>query len=249
MKIISLNTWMGIVAEQLMPFLAAHQDTDIFCLQEVFKDAEGKGKSHPEYDVDFNLFGHICELFKDSHVGYFEPTIGDYYGIAVFVKKDIKVFEHGGAYIYENPNLEEDVARDPGNHNRKLEFVKVEHGGAPLLIVNVHGMYKTGHFHADIPERIEQSHKIRAFLAEHPGPFVMAGDFNLDLASESVAILEEGKKNLVRDYGITSTRTRFYPHDDLYADYAFVSPDIEVKDFKVLPEEVSDHAALLLEIT
>ena len=248
MKIISLNTWMGIVAEQLTPFLAAHQDVDVFCLQEVFKDAEGKGKPHPEYDVDFNLFGHISELFKDSHVGYFEPTIGESYGLAMYVPKDIKVLENGGAYIYANPNLEEDVKRDSGNHNRKLEFVKVEYDGSPLLIVNVHGMFKLSHLHDDIPERIEQSKRIKAFLSEHSGPAVVIGDFNLGIDTQSLGMLDEGMKNLVKEYHITSTRTRFYPHDDLYADYAFVSPDIEVKDFKVLPDVVSDHAALYLEV-
>ena len=33
-----------------------------------------------------------------------------------------------------------------------------------------------------------------------------------------------------------------------FADYIFVSKDIKVKDFKVLPDEVSDHLALSIEI-
>ncbi len=31
------------------------------------------------------------------------------------------------------------------------------------------------------------------------------------------------------------------------ADYALVSPDVAVVDFKVLPDEVSDHAAMYLD--
>jgi endonuclease/exonuclease/phosphatase family metal-dependent hydrolase len=248
MKIISLNTWMGIVCEPLTAFFRMHKDVDIFCLQEVYKNAEGKAKPHPEYDVDFNLFTHLSELFADTHEGYFEPTIGDYYGIAIFVKKGIEVAEHGGAFIYENPNEEEDVKHDPGNHNRRLQFIRITHTGASLMIVNVHGMYKGGQRHEDIPERIEQSKRIRAFLAEHPGRFVMAGDFNLDIKTEALTILDDGYQNLVREYGISSTRTRFYPKDDLYADYAIVSPEVSVTDFKVLPDLVSDHAALLIEI-
>lgn len=239
---------MGIERAPLMQFLTAHADADIFCFQEVYANAEGKAAPHPEYEVDFSLFEHLTELFKDSHTSYFEPTIGDYYGIAMFVKKDIAVTEHGGAFIYQNPNEAEDVKTDPGNHNRRLQFVKVEHNRSPLLVVNVHGMYKHGHAHLDIPERLEQSKKIREFLAQHPSPTVMMGDFNLDISTQAVAMLEEGMKNLVKDTGVISTRTRFYPLEDLYADYAFVTPDIEVQEFKVLPDEVSDHAPLQLEI-
>ena len=55
-------------------------------------------------------------------------------------------------------------------------------------------------------------------------------------------------RNLIKEYGITSTRTSFYEKENKFADHAFVSSDIEVVDFKVLPDEVSDHAALYLEI-
>ena len=56
-------------------------------------------------------------------------------------------------------------------------------------------------------------------------------------------------RNLVKEYEITSTRTSFYKKsEDKHADYIFVSNGIEVKDFRVLPEEVSDHSALYLEI-
>ena len=34
----------------------------------------------------------------------------------------------------------------------------------------------------------------------------------------------------------------------LFADYAFISKDVDLVEFKVLDEEVSDHLALSLEI-
>jgi hypothetical protein len=46
--------------------------------------------------------------------------------------------------------------------------------------------------------------------------------------------------NLVKDYNVTSTRSSHYPKEEKFADYIFVSKDIEVKDFKVLPDEVND---------
>jgi endonuclease/exonuclease/phosphatase family metal-dependent hydrolase len=61
-------------------------------------------------------------------------------------------------------------------------------------------------------------------------------------------IEQTGLINLIKKYNITSTRTSIYTKPDKYADYVLVSPNIEVIDFKVLPDEVSDHAPLYLEI-
>ncbi len=78
---------------------------------------------------------------------------------------------------------------------------------------------------------------------------MLCGDFNLLPDSESLLMVERiGLRNLIREYGITSTRTSLYPKDGRYADYAFISEGIQLKSFKVLPDEVSDHAPLLIEI-
>jgi endonuclease/exonuclease/phosphatase family metal-dependent hydrolase len=53
--------------------------------------------------------------------------------------------------------------------------------------------------------------------------------------------------DLIKKYGITSTRTSLYLKPIKFADYVFVSKGIDVIDFKVLPDEVSDHAPLLLD--
>ena len=55
--------------------------------------------------------------------------------------------------------------------------------------------------------------------------------------------------NLVERYGVTSTRTRFYPKEEKFADYIFTSPEIQVNHFEVLKDQVSDHAPLLLEFS
>ncbi|MBS3903520.1 MAG: hypothetical protein KGZ30_04085 [Anaplasmataceae bacterium] len=62
-------------------------------------------------------------------------------------------------------------------------------------------------------------------------------------------MLEEGLglDNLIKRFGVTSTRTSHYKREEKFADYMLVSKGIEVKEFKILPEEVSDHAAMYLE--
>ncbi|MCX6712734.1 MAG: endonuclease/exonuclease/phosphatase family protein, partial [Candidatus Vogelbacteria bacterium] len=99
----------------------------------------------------------------------------------------------------------------------------------------------------DTLERLEQSRKIKAFMDSVDSPKILCGDFNLLPDTESLKIIEGGLRNLIREYGVTSTRTSFYTKPDKFADYVFVSPEIKVVDFKVLPDEVSDHSPLLLE--
>ena len=58
---------------------------------------------------------------------------------------------------------------------------------------------------------------------------------------------EEGLRNLIAEHGVTSTRTTLYPRAESFADYVLVSAGVDVLEFRVLPDEVSDHAPLLLE--
>jgi endonuclease/exonuclease/phosphatase family metal-dependent hydrolase len=237
---------MGTVPELLSDFFSQHKDVDIFCLQEVYKGA----LSHPRPDlkrVELELFERIQEQLVQTHVGYFRPSVGDYYGIALFVRIGLEVVEEGAVSIYENLNWKNDSS-DRGNHSRILQYIKIQTPDGPLLVVHVHGLWKLGAGKADLPERIEQSKRIAQFLSKYNEKKVLIGDFNLDPDTESLAIVEQGMRNLIKEYKITSTRTRFYEKEGKFADYALVTPDVAVKDFKVLPDEVSDHAALYLEI-
>ena len=80
-------------------------------------------------------------------------------------------------------------------------------------------------------------------------PAELRKKYNLLPGTESVHMLEEsGMRNLIREYGVTSTRSSFYTKPEKFADYAFVSSGVSVTDFKVLPDAVSDHLALEAEI-
>jgi endonuclease/exonuclease/phosphatase family metal-dependent hydrolase len=75
---------------------------------------------------------------------------------------------------------------------------------------------------------------------------ILCGDLNLRPDTQSLSLLEEGMCNLIKSYGITSTRTRFYTRKDRYADYVLTSPEVVVKSFQVLDTAVSDHFPLFL---
>lgn len=231
--------------DPLIEFIESRKnEIDIFCLQEIYHDATGKHKGDFE-GAHLDLFSEVQSLLPD-HRGYFCPTVDDYYGIATFIKRDILIKASGDITIYDNPEYD----GEGNNHSRKALWHEIGVGEKQLSVLNVHGLWN-GKGKTDTPERIEQSKRIRDFMDSVKGSTVVCGDFNLLPETESLSILSKDMQDLVRIHNVTSTRTSFYTRAETsgrFADYIFVSPDMKVTDFKVLPDEVSDHAALFVEV-
>jgi endonuclease/exonuclease/phosphatase family metal-dependent hydrolase len=254
MKIISLNTWGGRAGrEGLLSFFRPHKhDTDIFCLQEMWSSPydtldgqKAGGMTLDQTNIMVHGLTDISSVLTDF-VPYFRPHHGDHYGLLMFVRKNIEVKVEGEIFVYKHKGYSPEG--DIGNHARNIQFIIIEHNGEPLTVVNFHGLWN-GQGKTDSEDRITQSEKIAEFIKQTQGDVVMLGDFNLLPDTQSIRILEDvGLRNLIREYGITSTRTSHYTKPEKFADYAFVSKGIEVNDFQVLPDEVSDHSPLLLVI-
>ncbi len=244
MKLISLNLWGGRVREPLLEFFKSRVDTDVFCLQEVYHDAHGKDTIWDKANLD--TLDDVRQVLPD-HTVFYHPHLGDWWGLALFAEKSIAFHEVGESYVhlYKGHDMEREVL---GHTAKNLQYGHMTFKGKPLTIINFHGLWN-GKGKTDCAERIEQSKKIAAFIAGIKGEIIFCGDFNLLPDTQSIKMIEEtGLRNLITEYGITSTRTSFYDKPEKFADYMFVSKGLQVKDFKVLPDEVSDHAPLLLEI-
>lgn len=241
MKIMTLNIWGGHVKNPLLDFIKSYQDVDVFCLQEVYHNATHK-ISDEEKENTLNIFSQLHALLPHHHA-FFRPVVANIYGIGMFVKKQHKVLNEGEVFIHENPHY-------PGlgpTHSRNLQWVEILSDNKRVTVFNVHGLWN-GKGKTDSDARKLQSQKIRTFVDSIHGPKILCGDFNLRPDTESIRILEHNMTNLVTQYGIKSTRTTFYPKEEKFADYIFTCPEVVVQTFQVLPEEVSDHAPLLLEI-
>lgn len=253
MKLISLNTWGGRAGKDtLLEFFKAHKDVDIFCLQEIwsapYPHLEGKPAGGMEIDTkDIQVYGmQEISTLLDTHQPYFKPAHLDNYGLMMLVHKNIKVLEEGEVFVYKEKGYV--PTGDVGDHARNVQYVTCDTSHGVRTIMNFHGLWQPGAGHIDNADRLKQSENIAAFVRTLTNPYVIAGDFNLMPETKSLKILEDmGMHNLVKKYGITSTRTHFYTKPDKFADYALVSPGIEVKDFKILPDEVSDHSPLYVE--
>ena len=244
MKLISLNVWGGRVRKPLLSFLEENQSVDIFCLQEVYKEAEGKETVY--LDAELDIYTDIIRSLP-SHNALYHPHLKDYYGLATFINSDIEVVRSGEWYVHKEKGY---VPTDHvGRHAKNVSYAQISCEGQLLHIVNFHGLWN-GKGKNDTDERLAQSEKIVDFLKTLDGNFILCGDFNLRPDTKSIELIESfGARNLIKEYNVPSTRTSFYEKPEKFADYIFVSQGVQVREFKVLSEEVSDHAALYIDFS
>lgn len=244
MKLVCLNAWGGKFTPALLDFLKRHQHIDIFCLQEVYHNAEGKDTKWFAIR-NMHLLSDMEKVMPD-HTILYHPHWGDWWGLAMFIRKDIKILASGEEYVHEfnGYNPEREIL---GHTAKNVQYATVETPLGARTIVNFHGLY-SGDGKDDSDERFRQSEKVIAFLQTLTDPYILCGDLNLNPDSVSLEMIEGvGMRNLIKEFGINSTRTSLYKKDSKYADYVLVSGGVEVLDFSVLPDEVSDHSPLYLE--
>jgi exonuclease III len=253
MKLISLNIWGGIVYEPLINFIKNHsEDTDIFCFQEVlFGDTPdfteiNKGR--------INIFKEISDILSDfdsvkriTIVDHLNSEPIDFSGgQAIFIRKNIKIRDMGEMYCYDK--LPHNTNKG-GKWTGSVQWIEFSLNDSNFIISNLHGLWQQDTFGADTPERLTQSKKIKDFLNTKHGKKIICGDFNLNPHGNSISILEEGMINLININNINLTRSSFYLKQNKCSDYILISPDIQIKDFKLLKDEVSDHLPLFLDFS
>ncbi|MFA6158088.1 MAG: endonuclease/exonuclease/phosphatase family protein [Candidatus Paceibacterota bacterium] len=254
MKIITLNTWGGRAgAKNLLSFFDAHKDSvDVFCLQEIWSAEYPQNEGRPAGSIPIKLSDIQTRGLQEitavlsNHVPYFRPHYGDNYGLLMLVRKDIKVLDEGELFVHKHKGYA--PTENAGLHARNIQYITLKEGGETLTVINFHGLWN-GKGKTDSEDRLIQSKNILAFTKTLKNEFILCGDFNLLPDTKSLSMFEEdGLRNLIKEHGITSTRTSFYPHPVRYADYVFTTKNLAVKEFRVLPEEVSDHSAILIEV-
>lgn len=257
MKLITLNTWGGRVDSNFLDFFYEHKDkTDIFCLQEVWDVHEENQKQMYASLIDAIVGGVILrnmmeDMFSQlgkilsNYTGFFRPHYGTHYGLGLFIKKDIDLRDEGDIFVYKDRDFV--PTGDVGDHARNIQYASINIHGKLITIINFHGLWN-GKGKTDTEDRLLQSDNIIKFLKTLNNPFILCGDFNLLPDTESLNKFEKfGLRNLIKEYNVTSTRTSLYKKEHRMADYVFVSGGIEIKTFKVLPHEVSDHSPILVE--
>lgn len=241
MKLISLNVWLGKLKDPLIEFIRREAETtEIFCFQEMVSSLSNS----PESD----LFSTVAKCLPGFQ-GFFEATQYEEeridVGLATFVKRVDVIDKEGDFFVYRTRNSM--VGDDGRTMGRNAQFIKFPKSGKEYTVINFHGLW-SGEERLDSEDRINQSKKLKEFLNTLGGTKIVCGDFNLSRDTKSLAILDEGMRNLIKESGVTSTRPeRYFPYADKFCDYILVDKDVKVNDFKVLQDEVSDHLALVLD--
>ncbi len=243
MKLMTLNIWCGEIYEPLVDFVKKQStEIDIFCFQEVYNysNPEDAPKGTTVRGT-WNIY-QILEQLLPEHTGIFHRSIGEF-GLAIFTRKNIKVVDSGALIVHEGPSGPDVMVF---GHQRVLEYIRFQNTDKIITVANLHGLWNGGP-KTDNPERVQQSQNTKKFLKESGEDTILCGDFNLLPDTESLKILEEGMINWVKEKGVISTRSSLYTKPIRYADYILTSPSIQVKNFEVRQDEVSDHLPLVLE--
>lgn len=258
MKLISLNTWGGKKFDLLINFIKHNSsDTDIFCFQEVFDTTSKITKS---LGYRLNLYAELSKILNnfqryfistiDNYIsGSFQPNFIDFdlsWGQAIFVNKKIKVDSSGNFFVFGRK--ETFNPKDWNTFPRAVLYVTIKEKNKLFTICNLHGIW-TKEGKGDTPSRISQSNQINNFFDKQQGKKILCGDFNLSLNTKSIKILERNMRNLIKDYGIKTTRNKLFPGDRKYADYTFISKEVKVNNFEVPNLEISDHLPMILEFS
>lgn len=136
------------------------------------------------------------------------------------------------------------------DHDRKAQWLELKVQNKIFYIINTH-LTHLPEGKNDSEKRIRQSERLSELLHTFSSPKILAGDFNLLPETKSIRMIEKANmRNLVTEYKVPSTRTELYRKfigGPKFADYIFSSPEVQVKDFRVLPDVVSDHSPLLVD--
>ncbi len=231
MKIIFLNTWHGKLRDELRAYITRHmKNTAVFCFQEAYS------KERVAYE------DLLADQYSLHSVQRAQGSSGNWYGNAIYVRNDITITETGALFTDDTDGFDVGLAA----------FLTLKIGEKKLTICNVHGIPYPGD-KLDNAARLYQSQTIIDTFAGQQS-VVIGGDFNLLPHTKSIQTFSEnGYQDLIADFDIKTTRNRItfdhYPDNIQYfADFAFVSPNIEVVDFAVPSGIVSDHQPLELQV-
>ncbi len=225
MKIISLNAWRGQQKEELQQYVEAQKEsTDIFLLQEADGAIEALRKK---------LIPDWLTIAADKDSSEYDEC---FFNASIF--KDDSVTICSGV-LFAN-----------GRRTAFGLWTEIAYKGETYLICNIHGLAFPGD-KQDTEDRLDQTGVLLEFLSKRPGKHIIMGDFNLFPDTESILQIERaGYRNLIKEYNIETTRNeiswKMYDNKQLWADYCFVGSGVEVVDFQVPQNLVSDHLPMEL---
>ncbi|MEK7571201.1 MAG: endonuclease/exonuclease/phosphatase family protein [Patescibacteria group bacterium] len=250
LSILQLNINADNFWDRLTAFLKT-QNFDILQLQEVTgKDLIG-GNMNTKIDCYQELQALLSSRYESAMAiteWFSSSPQTAYFGNATFYKKDFTLVEKTIVPLHKRQAPFPSDAKTFEDVSKSILHVTLTINGKNISFLNTHLAW--GPTPEEHPHQTEQGEKLIEYLKAVPSPFIFTGDFNLDPNQPTIHRIETIARNLTRENNITNTlNPRLHKVKHLFppgvaVDYIFVSPDIEVKDFTVLEEDLSDHLGL-----
>lgn len=244
MKLLQLNTWSGRLFHQMMKFIE-EQNPDILCLQEVMSCDEGI------VNVTDNKFfcslQAIQELHGYEHV-FFSPIVTTSY-------LDKKV-SYGNAIVsrlplsdtrtvFINGSLNDPYDEATRFNTRNLQVAHMRTGNHTFTIANHHAYWRPDRWGDEVT--VEKMALVRQELDKEPLPLIFSGDLNVVAESQAMRVFDGWLEDLTATHNIDTTLSVLGKVEGVACDHILVSPEVQVHNFLVADDLVSDHKAVLLE--
>lgn len=253
LSLLQLNANGDNFWDKLVPYLSTH-DFDVLNLQEL----TGKDTISGILNSKKDTFKELQNLLQYKYQGElvitqrYTSSPDSYIGNAIFFKKTFSLIEKKEIILSEFGRPYPSELNTFEGTGRALLHLKLEKEGKTLSILNTHLAW--AHTSKEEPHQTNQGEILLNYLQTVHHPFILAGDFNLDPQQPLIQKLSKLARNLTVEHHIQTTlnpRTHYakqlFP-PGIAVDYIFVSPDITVKDFSVVEEDISDHLGLITEI-
>jgi len=261
MKLICLNVAIFEANNSLLKKFISEQNADFVCLQEITRALQSSVKN--EYitkdmvDQSTPLLTHFF-FGPNSVMGDFEQK--NFHGKEVFsfkfgglmefgnyTKSQYKIVKAQNVFVQNCFTFTTDASKWPDEDFRAVLVTDHVINGKKLRILNYHGVWtrnKLGNEKSLIANKI-----INDLALQAEGEVIICGDFNLFPNTPSMMLFEKHFISLVDEFSIKTTRpatNELNTQKRNVVDYIWVSKGVNVKDFKVIESNVSDHLPLVL---
>lgn len=241
MKILQLNVWTGRVNGALLNFFRNNQ-FDVVCMQEAVW-----GGRQAELE---NFFATVDQIKEAS--GLRNEFRSSNWGMKIFSRDNImeqgnvilskdKIVGQRNEVVHNEYGLIES-AKDFYEHVYTLQIAKLRNG---ITMINHHGYWKPTPMGDDTTVKVMR--KVAELVKTIDGPVVMCGDLNI--VHEAPAMRELNfLRDLTYEYHIDNTLSGLKFGGKVACDHILVNEAVDVRDFRVLDDIVSDHKGLVIEI-
>lgn len=239
--------------DKLISFLTSH-DFDVIHFQELSGNETIVSNIHSKRDT----FIELQKILEENYNGEFSieqrytSSPDSYMANGIFYKNSFSLIEKKEIILSEFEKFFPSNSTEYEKIGRTVLHLILEIESKQISFINTH--FAWGGDHIEKPFQTEQGEILINYLKTVKPPFIFSGDLNLTPEQPLIQKIDTLARNLTAENHITNTlnpknhRAKHLFPKGLAVDYIFTSKDINVTNFSVIDEGLSDHFGLTAEI-